>query len=501
MDRTTWLVVLPVSTAMFLGALDATLVGTAMPTVIASLGGMHLYAWVFAIYTLTVTAAMPVLGRLSDLYGRRNLFLFAVGIFTVGSGLCGLAQSIVQLIIARAIQGIGGGGIFSLSQAIFGEIFPLHERGRMQGYLASTWGIASLVGPPAGGLFADYVGWRWAFLVNVPLGIAAFLMMAKGLRGGLRARTPGRVDYAGAAILVASLVALQFGTLEVGKTQTLANAASGGLLLLSVALGVAFVLLQRRSPHPMLPLSLFRSRSFAVSTTAGVFSGMSMFGAISFLPLFAVGVWRLSATAAGLVMIAVILSWTSGSGILGRYLNRFGLRRMMVGGMVSMTIGFLLILRWGPATWKPGAVAGLVPLGLGMGMFTVSSIVAVQAVARGEHLGAVSSAPFFYRNIGSTVGITVMGTILASYLPADLAEQLLRPGPRGLHAEATGALLAEADPTAVPLLAAGLHAAFLFGFACSAAGLLISLWMPEVSLTARDPTRDLNAKPDPLTPG
>ena len=490
MDRTTWLVVLPVSTSMFLGALDATLVGTAMPTVIASLGGMHLYAWVFAVYTLALTAAMPVLGRLSDLYGRRNLFLIAVGVFTAGSALCGLAQSIVQLILARAIQGIGCGGIFALSQAIFGEVFPLHERGRMQGYLASTWGIASLVGPPAGGLFADYVGWRWAFLVNVPLGVAAWLMIAKGFRGGLHAATREKVDYAGAATLVAGLVGLQFGTLEVGKTRTLAHPASGGLLLLSLACGVVFVVLQRRSLHPTLPLSLFRSRPFAVSIAAGVFSGMSMFGVISFLPLFAQGVWKLSATGAGLVMLPVILSWTGGSGILGRYLNRVGLRRMMIAGMVFMTIGFLLIVRWGPATWLPAAVASLVPLGLGMGMFTISSIVAVQAVARREHLGAVSSAPFFFRNIGSTVGITVMGTILASYLPADLAEKILRPGPRGLHAEAAGAVMAVADPTAVPLLAAGLHAAFLFGFACCAAGLVISLWMPHVPLTTEASLRE-----------
>lgn len=489
MDRTKLLVVLPVSTAMFLGALDATLVGTAMPTVIASLGGLHLYAWVFAIYTLTVTAAMPVLGRLSDLYGRRNLFLIAVGIFTAGSALCGLAQTIVHLIVARAIQGVGGGGIFALSQAVFGEIFPLHERGRMQGYLASTWGIASLVGPLAGGLFADYLGWRWAFLVNVPLGVAACAMIARGLRGTLHAGTRGRVDYAGAATLVASIVALQLGNLELGAGRSLADPSAGGLLLLSLALGVGFVVVEWRSPHPILPLSLFLSRLFSVSIAAGVLAGMNMFGAIAFLPLFVQGVFGLSATAAGSVMIPLILSWTAGSGGLGRYLNRLGLRRMILAGMALMTVGSGLIVRWQPTTSLAFATISLIPLGLGMGMFTITSIVAVQAAARREHLGAVSSTPFFFRNIGATVGITIMGTILASHLPPDLASHILRAGPRGHAAEAAGLALSGADPAAAPLLAAGLHAAFLFGLVCAVGALLISLWMPDVSLTD-DPARE-----------
>jgi len=493
MDRTKWLVVLPVSTSMFLGALDATLVGTAMPTVIASLGGLHLYAWVFAIYTLTITAAMPVLGRLSDLYGRRNLFLIAVGTFTVGSALCGMAQSIVQLIAARAIQGIGSGGIFGLSQAIFGEIFPVHERGRMQGYLASTWGIASLVGPLAGGLFADYLGWRWAFFVNVPLGVGAYALIARGLRGHLHAGTGGRVDYAGAGTLVACMVALQFGTLELGTGRPLADPRVGGLLALSGILGIAFVLVESRSPHAILPPALFRSRAFSVPIAAGVLSGMAMLGAISFIPLFVQGVWGRSATEAGTLMTALILSWTGGSGFLGRYLNRFGLRRMLVAGMAFMTVGFALILRWGPTTSMAGAAASLIPLGLGMGMFTVSSIVAVQVAGRREHLGAISSAPFFFRNIGATLGITLMGTILASHLPADLAHRMLSGGPRGHATEGVALALAGPDPAAALLLAAGLHAAFVFGLGCSLAGLLISLWTPDVALAADSPPTELDA--------
>jgi EmrB/QacA subfamily drug resistance transporter len=488
MDRTKLLVVLPVSTAMFLGALDATLVGTAMPTVIASLGGLHLYAWVFAIYTLTVTAAMPVLGRLSDLYGRRTLFLVAVGIFTAGSALCGLAQSILHLIIARAIQGVGGGGIFALSQAIFGEIFAPHERARMQGFLASTWGIASLVGPIAGGLFADYLGWRWAFLVNVPLGAAASVMIARGLRGTLHAGTPGRVDYPGAATMFTCIVALQFGSLELGAGKSLTTPSAGGLLLASLVLGAGFVLVEWRSGDPMLPLSLFRSRLFSVSIASGVLAGMAMFGAISFLPLFVQGVLGRSATAAGSVMMPLILSWTSGSGFLGRYLNRVGFRRMLVAGTALIAVGYGLVLRWGAATSMAAAGLSLVPMGLGMGLFTITSIVAVQAAARREHLGAVSSTPFFFRNIGATVGITIMGAILASHLPPDLAGHMLSAGPRGHAAEVPGVTVAAADPAAASLLAAGLHAAFRFGLVCSVGAFLISLWMPNVSLTD-DPAR------------
>src|SRR5574337_816702 len=217
MDRRKWLVVIAVDLAMFLAALASTVVGTAMPTVVASLGGLSLFSWVFSIYLLTSTAALPIFGRLSDLFGRRNMFVVAVWIFTGASALCGLATSMIFLIAARALQGIGAGGNFALAQAVFGEIFPPHERGRMQGYLAAVWGISALVGPLLGGLIVTYMGWRWTFFVNVPVGVAANYMLVVGLTGMASEGTRRRIDYAGAVCLIVSIVSLLLALLEAGK--------------------------------------------------------------------------------------------------------------------------------------------------------------------------------------------------------------------------------------------------------------------------------------------
>jgi EmrB/QacA subfamily drug resistance transporter len=473
MDRKKWLVVIAVDMAMALAALDNTVVGTAMPTVVASLGGLSLFSWVFSIYLLTSTAFLPIFGRLSDLFGRRSMFLVAVWIFTGASALCGLATSMVFLIAARAVQGIGAGGIFALSQAVFGEIFPPHERGRMQGYLAAVWGISALVGPLIGGLIVTYVGWRWTFFVNVPVGVAANYLLLVGLTGMASEGTRRRIDYAGAACLLMSIISLMLALLEAGKVGHILGWEAIAGLGVCVAFTAAFLVIEGRVAEPILPLGLFSIRMFVTTTTCMFLSGLAMFGAISFIPLFVQAVLGGTAVQAGSVLTPTSLSWVMGSTIGGRVLNRFGYRALAVAGTLCLTTGYLLFTRLGPGSPLGHAAGSGAILGLGMGLVTVTTVVAAQSAAPPGQIGVVSTLPFFFRNIGATIGVAIMGTILNAHVTgAGAAPLLLAGGDEALRV--------------MPALfrgqfAAGIHASFLFGLLTVALGIPVSLMVPDLS--------------------
>ncbi|HEV8662244.1 MAG TPA: MDR family MFS transporter [Candidatus Methylomirabilis sp.] len=472
------LVVLAVCLGMLLAALDATIVGTAMPTVAASLGGLPLYAWVFSIYMLAATTSMPLFGKLSDLHGRRRLFLAAIGIFTAGSALCGGAASMSQLIAARAIQGLGAGGIFALSQAIFGDLFSPAERGRMQGYLASVWGLSSIVGPLLGGLIVDTLGWRWTFLVNVPLGAFAAVMIQHGMTGALARGSRRPLDLPGAFALTGAILALLLAALRLGETGTLAAPGTLFPLALFGLLSGILLHLERRAPEPVLPLRLFESRAFSASILVGIFSGVGMFGAISFLPLFVQGVLGGSATAAGSVLTPMSLGWSSGSTLGGRVVNRTGYRALGLTGMTLMAGAYLRIaaLTEGSTLW--GIIGTVFVLGLGMGFVTVTTVVAVQNAVRREDLGIATTAPFFFRSIGATVGVALMGAMLTRRLGTGAGGALLRLEP-------TLALQAFAGLRGT--LAAALSAAFAVGLVTCFLGLAASLLLPNTSPTRGAP--------------
>jgi EmrB/QacA subfamily drug resistance transporter len=424
---------------------------------------------------LTSTAALPIFGRLSDLFGRRSMFVVAVWIFTGASALCGLATSMVFLIAARALQGIGAGGTFALSQAVFGEIFPPHERGRMQGYLAAVWGISALVGPLIGGLIVVYLGWRWTFFVNVPVGVAANYMLVVGLKDLPSHGRRRRIDYAGAACLLVSIISLMLALLEVGKVgQVVGTEALVGLIVCLV-FTAAFLTVESRVPEPILPLTLFGSRTFVTTTACLFLSGVAMFGAISFIPLFVQGVLGGTAVEAGSVLTPISLSWVTGSTIGGRLLNRFGYRPLAVAGMVGLTGGYLLFTRLGAGSPLSHAAMSGVILGLGMGLITVTTIVAVQSAAPREQIGVVSTLPFFFRNIGATIGVAVMGTILNTHMTG------MGGGPLGLAGEA--AVLQTLPALLRGQLAQGIRASFLFGLGAVAVGIPLSLWVPDLSPT------------------
>ncbi len=473
MDRQKWIAVIAVDMAMALAALDSTVVGTAMPTVVASLGGLSLFSWVFSIYLLTSTAALPIFGRLSDLFGRRNMFVVAIWIFTGASALCGLATSMVFLIAARALQGIGAGGTFALSQAVFGEIFPPHERGRMQGYLAAVWGISALVGPLIGGLIVVYLGWRWTFFVNVPVGVAANYLLVLGLTGMASEGTHRRIDYAGAACLLVSIVALMLGLLEVGKVGRSVGPGVIVALLVCLVFTAVFLVIESRVPEPILPLGLFGSRTFVTTTACLFLSGLAMFGAISFIPLFVQAVLGGTAVQAGSVLTPTSLSWVMGSTIGGRLLNRFGYRTLAVAGMAGLTTGYLLFTRLGTGSpLSHAALSGMI-LGLGMGLITVTTVVAVQSAAPREQIGVVSTLPFFFRNIGATIGVAIMGTILNAHVTGSGADPLALAGGEGAFQTMPALLRGE--------LAQGIRGAFFFGLGAVALGIPLSFFVPDLS--------------------
>ncbi len=473
MDRKKWLVVIAVDLAMALAALDNTVIGTAMPTVVASLGGLGLFSWVFSIYLLTSTTALPIFGRLSDLLGRRTMFVVAVWIFTGASALCGLATSMLLLIAARALQGIGAGGIFALSQAVFGDVFPLHERGRMQGYLAAVWGISALIGPLIGGLIVEYFGWRWTFYVNVPVGVAANYMLVVGLPGLASEGTRRRIDYAGTACLVVSIVVLLQSLLEVGRVGRSIRAEAIAGLLVFLVLTAVFLVIESRAPEPILPLGLFGRRIFTTTTVCLFLSGLAMFGAISFVPLFVQAVLGGTAIQAGSVLTPMSLGWVTGSTIGGRLLNRLGYRTLAVAGMLSLTGGYLLFTRLGVGSPLSHAAGSGVLLGLGMGLVSVTTVVAVQSAAPPGQIGVVSTLPFFFRNIGGTIGVAMMGTILNTHLPG-AGGGLLPLGPGADTSHAMPALLRGH-------MAEGIRASFLFGLGAVALGVPVSLLVPDLS--------------------
>ena len=467
---------------MFLAALEATVVSTAMPTVVASLGGIERFSWVFSAYLLTSTVTVPLWGRLSDLYGRKRLYQIGIAIFLVGSALSGMSQSMWQLIGSRALQGLGAGALVPLALTIVGEIYTVQERARMQGFFSGVWGLASIVGPLAGGYITDALSWRWVFYINIPFGVIAAVVVGLTLVEPPPVRKP-IIDYAGAATLTASITLLLFALVEGGALwgwtgwQTLACLAGSGALL------AAFVLVEQRAADPVVPLDLFLDRTFAVTTVVGFFVGIGMFGAVSFIPLYAQGVAGATATQAGSALTPLLLSWVLMAVLGGRILHRVGVRRMVVAGLVLLTIGFFLLTRLGQGTPLWYLMADMALMGTGMGLVMLTILIAVQASVTRERLGIATSFSMFSRTIGGAVGVASMGAMLASELTMRLqaigkttgvvvdANELLNPVARA--AIEPGML-----ETLETALAESMRGVFWVGVVVACVALAVSFFLP-----------------------
>lgn len=387
-----------------------TVVSTAMPTVVAELGGALRYAWVFSAYMLTSTVTVPIYGKLADIYGRRPVMLASIGLFLLGSMASGQARTMDQLIVFRAIQGIGAGGMQPIAITIIGDLFDLKERARMQGVFASVWAIAGLVGPLLGGVIVATLGWRWVFYVNVPFGLVSAVVLAVTLRENVEHRD-APLDVAGALTLTASVIALLLGVDGVLPSV---------LLPASAVLAVAFLLVERKARDPMLPLSLFRSRVLATSSTVFATAGGAMIGVVTFLPLHAQGVLGASPTDAGATIAPMAITWPITSAVAGRILPRIGFRPLVRLGMVVVAVASAYIA-W---TIHRGATLGTLRIGaslfgVGMGLSNTALVIAVQTSVGFSQRGVVTASTMFFRNIGGTIAVGVMGVLLARRLLAN----------------------------------------------------------------------------------
>lgn len=483
-----------VITGMFLAALEATVVGTAMPTVIASLGGLNHYSWVFSAYLITSTITVPVWGKLSDLYGRRLLFQLGIAIFLLGSVLSGMAGTMTQLIAYRAVQGLGAGALVPLAMTIIGDVYTVEERARMQAFFSGVWGLSSVVGPIVGGFITDQLSWRWVFYINVPFGIIAAIIMQLSLKEPKRQSRPS-IDYAGAALLMASITLLMLALVEGGATlRDFASARNVSLLVVAGLLAALFIYVERRARDPIVPLELFRNRVVTVSVIAGFLAGVAMFGAISFVPLFAQGALGSTATEAGSLLTPLMLSWVGLSVIGGRLLLKVGYRPTALAGLFLLTLGFAMLSSYQRTTPRVWLYVDLVLIGAGLGLTMLTLLIAVQQSVSRAQLGIATSLNQFSRSIGGAVGVAIMGAVLSAGLASHL-QRYARAGTGPLTPERAAELASNPnaliDPQASAALppevldelreslAASIHNVFWTGTALAGLALLVAFWLPR----------------------
>lgn len=413
-------VIAGVMLALFLGAMESTVVATAMPTVVSSLGGIRIYSWVFSAFLLTSTITMPLWGRLSDLFGRRPTYLAGIAIFLLGSGLSGLSQSMTQLILFRALQGLGAGSLITLGMTLAGDLYGLERRAKMQGYFSGVWGLASLVGPPLGGLLSDHVSWRWVFYINLPFGALAALAIGWGLVEPVTRRRSVSLDVPGTLLFTLAISSLLLGLTEGGRVASWLTPTVVAPLVVTVLSLLGFVGVERRVAQPLIPLDLFKNPMVRAGAATGLLAGMAMFGAVSFIPLYLQAVVGATATQAGFVLTPFILGWVTFSIVSARLVLRVGYRGIVFAGMASLTVAFALLTRWDEHLTRLGAVQSVFLAGVGMGMIMVPMLIAVQNAVPKQNLGVATSTVQFFRTIGGAVGVAVMGAALAHRLQTEL---------------------------------------------------------------------------------
>lgn len=410
---------------LFLAALDQTIVATALPAIIADLRGIDLLAWVSTGYLIASTTMVPIYGKLSDLYGRRVILLFGVVTFLFGSALCGIARSMFQLIAFRVVQGIGAAALTSTAFAVPADLYPPAERARYQGLFGVVFALSSVIGPYLGGLLTDTLSWRWVFYVNIPLGVVALAFITSKmprLASGLKAP----IDWLGTALLVAVVVPLLLG-LTLDKTiYPWASPLIAGMLAAATVAGVLFVLVERRATSPIIPLDLFRNRTFTVVNTASVLTGAAFFGAVFFLSIFMVNVVGVSATAAGTTLIPLTLGVVAGAAGSSQIVHRFGrYKAIILAGFVVVIAGFALlasmdhmVTRWG-VTWR------MIVLGLGLGPTMPLLTLVVQNAVPFAKVGVATASRQFFMQIGAAIGLAVFGVVLSAGLTAQFVARVI----------------------------------------------------------------------------
>ncbi|MFG3553641.1 MDR family MFS transporter [Micromonospora sp. NPDC047557] len=464
------LLMLGLMTGMLLAALDQTIVGTALPTIVGELGGINHYSWVVTAYLLASTASTPLYGKMADLYGRRPVFLFSIGTFLVGSLLAGLSQNMTQLIVTRGIQGLGAGGLLTLAFTIISDVVSPRERGRYQGLFGAVFGIASVAGPLVGGYFAE-TDWRWIFYINVPLAILAIVVCYHVMRLIPFERRNHAIDWLGAGLLVAGVSCLLLALSWGGNEYPWGSGLIIGLFVAGAVLAVLFVLQEARVAEPILPLRLFRSATFALANSAGFVLGLVMFGSIIFIPLYLQIVKGASPTRSGLLMLPMMAGIIVTSILTGRAMSRIGRYKWFpVAGAVTLLVGMLLFTRLQVGTSLWVAFGFMVVIGVGLGLCMQSLVLAVQNAVSVRDLGAGTSSATFFRSLGGSFGVAILGTVLSSRLNSQLADRLpgaiaqLPPEQRAAVAANGGTNISINDPATIMALPGAVRAAIQASF-------------------------------------
>lgn len=392
---------------IFLAAVDGTIVSTAMPTVVGSLGGLQYYSWAFAAYMLFAAVSMPLYGRLADIYGRKKLFYVGVAFFVAGSVLCGLARDMLQLVAFRSVQGIGAGAMFAIPYTILGVVYPPEKRGKAIGLGSSVWGISSVLGPLLGFAVVETLGWRWVFFLGIPIGVAAVALVATSLEESTGSADPD-VDYLGAATLV-----LGVGSLLVGL-QLLESASGAAVPLLALGtVGLAvFYVVERRASQPLVPLSLFRDRTFGSTNATAFLSSFALFAAITYVPLYVQSVGS-GAGSAAIAVFPISIGWSGTSFLSGQVVARVGEHRLVRAGTGVLVVAFAIAAAvWSTTTPLWLLVGNVFLMGVGMGALTPPLLTAIQNHLGTERMGLATSSQQFFRNLGGTAGVAILGFVM-----------------------------------------------------------------------------------------
>ncbi|TMG53642.1 MAG: MFS transporter [Chloroflexi bacterium] len=525
-------IVAAVMLGLFLAALDQTVVGTALPRIVTDLHGNDIYTWAFTAYLLTATISGPIYGKLSDLFGRRPVLLFAVAVFLVGSLLSGVSREMWQLVGSRALQGLGAGALFPVALAVIGDLFDAAERGKYQGLVGAVFGLSSLIGPAIGGVITDTIGWHWIFFVNIPIGLVVFAVIWRTLPTVRPAAAKPRIDYLGATVLVAALVPILIG-LSNKQSGAWADATVGGLIAAGLAITAAFVWIELRSADPIVPIRLFTNRSFTISVIAMFMASMAFFTPVVFLPRWFQVVEGATATQSGYQILALLGGLIVSAILSGQVVARTGRYKLLaLGSPVVLAVGLFLLSNLRADTPLPLLWSWMFITGIGVGpIFSIFTLV-VQGAVPPRQIGTATSSLTLFQQIGGTVGLAIAGTVfgarLAEELPRQLAESSLPPQIATRLATSGGAagqlvgvgdlgkaILAGAPPEAqaqlapfIPEIVAAIHRAFslavastfAFGIVAAVVAVAVVLFLREERQSAQRPATTTfdTRRPSPL---
>lgn len=488
------IILIGLMSGMLLAALDQSIVGTALPRIVSDLGGLNHITWVVTAYLLTSTASTPLWGKISDLYGRRIIFQITIVIFLIGSALCGLAQSMPQLILFRAIQGIGGGGLMAIAFAIIGDVIPARERGRYSGYFGAVFGVSSLAGPLLGGWITDNISWRWIFYINLPIGIVALVVTSIVLKMPVIKRD-AKIDYLGATSIVAGVSSLLLYLNWAGEKYGWTSPTALAFVAVSVAMTVAFVFIELRAVEPIIPMQLFKNPIFSVANAFGFLIGFALFGGAIYLPLYLQTVKGMSPTESGLAMLPMVAGTFSMSIISGQLITRTGKYKIypIIGSSILLVALYLLnTLHVTTPYWQIAIYAFLFGVGLGLAMMTI--ITPVQNAVSPRDIGTATSATTFGRSLGGAIGAAFFGAVMTSRLVhyiAGIPEVAAGSLPAGeINTNDMNAIHQLPEPLRTEVLTAFTSAVtdvFLYVIPVIAIALVIVLFLKEIPLRTTAP--------------